>query len=41
MENLITIALDRTLADNHIAVAVNLCGVHGASPITVGFDDQG
>jgi hypothetical protein len=28
MENLITIALDRTLADNDVAVAVNLCGVH-------------
>ncbi len=32
MENLITIALDCTLADDHIAVAVNLRGIHGASP---------
>jgi hypothetical protein len=32
MENLIAIALGVTLANNDVAVAVNLCGVHGASP---------
>ena len=29
-ENAIAVALGVTLADNHIAVAVNLCGIHKA-----------
>ena len=33
-ENAVAIALGVTLADNDVAVAVNLCGVHGV-PLSV------